>query len=317
VLVSEAMLQQTQVATVVDYFQRFVKAFPTVKKLAKADEQQVLGLWQGLGYYRRARHLHAAAKMIVEDYAGNVPDSVDQLLKLPGVGRYTAGAVASIAYDKRAPILDGNVARVLSRLTAIKKPTDDTAVQKMLWSLADQLVPKRHPGDFNQAMMELGALVCLPRKPKCDICPVSKLCMANSQGLAGQLPVRGKQVKVKKVTHHIAAIKRKGKILFEQRPAKGLWSNMWQLPTAEMIQADQLPQWFKEHTRLTLDNWQRVKVFTHQTTHRTIRFELWRVEAAGGRLRPGAGVWRRTDDIKDLPMANPQHKAVAMLEIND
>jgi A/G-specific adenine glycosylase len=170
-------------------------------------------------------------------------------------------------------------------------------VQKMLWSLADQLVPKRHPGDFNQAMMELGALVCLPRKPKCDICPVSKLCMANSQGLAGQLPVRGKQVKVKKVTHHIAAIKRKGKILFEQRPAKGLW--------------------FKEHTRLTLDNWQRVKVFTHQTTHRTIRFELWRVEAAGGRLRPGAGVWRRTDDIKDLPMANPQHKAVAMLEIND
>ena len=162
VLVSEAMLQQTQVVTVVPYFQRFVGAMPTVCDLASAKEQEVLRLWQGLGYYRRARNLHAAARVIVRDHGGQVPDTVEALLNLPGIGRYTAGAIASIAYGRAAPILDGNVARVFARLFLIEQPVDAPETRKTLWRLAEELVPPKRPGDFNQAVMELGALVHHP-----------------------------------------------------------------------------------------------------------------------------------------------------------
>src|SRR3954466_12295844 len=163
VLVSEAMLQQTQVATVIPYFQRFIARFPTVTALAESDEQQVLRLWQGLGYYSRARNLRAAARMVVQEFNGQVPQTVQELLSLPGVGRYTAGAVASIAFGKRAPILDGNVARVLCRLDCIRDDPREPATRELLWSRAAQILPKSRLGDFNSALMELGALVCTPR----------------------------------------------------------------------------------------------------------------------------------------------------------
>ncbi|MEZ6191711.1 MAG: A/G-specific adenine glycosylase [Phycisphaerales bacterium] len=175
VLVSEAMLQQTQVATVIPYFNRFIEALPTVDDLAAADEQAVLRLWQGLGYYRRARNLHAAAKAIQQEHGGKVPDTIEALLKLPGVGRYTAGAIASIAYGRPAPILDGNVARVLARLFLIEQPVDAPKTRNTLWQLAEQLVPDKRAGDFNQAVMELGALVCTKVNPSCEACPLSGL----------------------------------------------------------------------------------------------------------------------------------------------
>ncbi|MEE9212020.1 MAG: A/G-specific adenine glycosylase, partial [Phycisphaeraceae bacterium] len=240
VLVSEAMLQQTQVATVMDYYKRFIATWPTVGKLAAAGEQQVLRRWQGLGYYRRALHLHAAAKKIATDYGGRVPDTVEQLLALPGVGRYTAGAIASIAFDRPEPILDGNVARVLARWFAITDPLGAPPTRARLWSLAEMMVPRRGAGDFNQALMDLGATVCVPRNPQCDRCPVARHCAARRKGMVDELPVVRARRAPRQVTHHVVAVRRgshprsrKWRYLFEQRPSDGLWSRMWQMPTAE------------------------------------------------------------------------------------
>lgn len=317
VLVSEAMLQQTQVATVIPYFDRFIKALPTLRKLADADEQIVLRLWQGLGYYRRARNLHAAAKQIVQDHKGKVPDNVTDLLALPGVGRYTAGAIASIAYNKPTPILDGNVARVFSRLFLIDTPIDIPATTKTLWRLAEELVPTKRPGDFNQAVMELGALVCTKANPTCDTCPLAKTCAALSADRVDEVPVPAKRKAPKAVHHHIIAIKRGNRYLFEQRPASGLWSNMWQLPTAEQLPAridgQEISGWANERVGLTTDEVKPVGTFTHKTTHRTIHFKLWQADVIAGRLKPRAGQWRRLSQINDLPMANPQRKAISML----
>lgn len=321
VLVSEAMLQQTQVATVIDYFERFIKAFATVEALAAANEQEVLKLWQGLGYYRRARNLHKAAQLIVSEHGGEVPRTVEVIATLPGVGRYTAGAIASIAYSQPAPILDGNVARVLARWFAIEACIDDTATKNELWRLAAELVPKTKPGDFNQAMMELGAMVCSPRGPACLTCPVRSECDANEQGVAESLPVRQKKVAQKVVQHHVLAIKRRGKYLFSQRPANGLWANMWELPTFEDMDAvpkeRDVAKRIKLQTGLQLASLNKVNSMQHQTTHRKIQFTLWQTSVESGRLKSGVGSWRFLDDVDDLPLAKPQVWAVGVLNSLD
>jgi len=312
VLVSEAMLQQTQVATVIDYFNRFTEVLPTVHALANADEQQVLRLWQGLGYYRRARNLHAAAKKIVNDFGGNIPDTVEQLLELPGVGRYTAGAIASIAFSRRAPLLDGNVARVLARWFDIRDSIDEPATNARLWELAEQLVPAKHPGDFNQALMELGAMVCTPRNPQCLTCPLASLCEANHAGSADTVPVRSVRKSPKNIEHHILAVGHGEHWLFTQRPGRGLWSNMWQMPTCEQpLQSPaSLADWLRTQTNMRISKPAELATFTHQTTHRTIRFTLWHATA---KTRSKQGCWRTIDDLDDLPLPNPQRKAVALL----
>lgn len=309
VLVSEAMLQQTQVATVIAYFERFIAALPTVEALARADEQRVLTLWQGLGYYRRARHLHAAAKMIVRDFDGCVPATVAQLLKLPGVGRYSAGAIASIAHGTPAPILDGNVARVLARLYGIDQPIDDTATKARLWVLAEALVPAKRAGDFNQSLMELGALVCTPRQPKCLTCPLRDVCVTRSDAL----PVKNERRKPSAVTHTVVAVRRNGHFLFEQRGTSGLWANMWQMPTAE-TRIDP-GKWIAERFNLTVERPMPVATFTHQTTHRTIEFRVLTADVAKGRLRPRTGQWRALTDLDDLPLPNPQRRVVKTLAV--
>lgn len=317
VLVSEAMLQQTQVATVVNYFERFIAALPTIEALAAAEEKQVLRLWQGLGYYRRARHLHAAARAIVARHGGHVPQTLAELRALPGVGRYTAGAIASIAFDRAVPLVDGNVARVLSRWFTLIDPIDQPAARRRLWSLAEQLVPGEAPGDFNQAMMELGALVCVPRGPACLMCPVASLCEARKHGQTDQLPVRGKRPTPRTVTHHVVAVTHGGDLLFEQRPAAGLWANMWQMPTAEHLNestvASEIGHWLADHAAVRAAP-EPVGQFSHQTTHRTIRFKIWRAPAQRRHRENGIRVWRRPEELDDLPLANPQRKALAMLK---
>ncbi len=314
VLVSEAMLQQTQVATVIDYFHRFIEAFSTLEALAQADEQQVLKYWQGLGYYRRARNLHAAAKMILDQFEGHVPTNVDDLQKLPGVGRYTAGAIASIAYQGKAPILDGNVARVLSRWFAMDRPIDQTDVKKLLWQWADQLVPSNRPGDFNQAMMDLGAMVCTPQSPACLTCPLTACCVAREKGLTEALPKRLPRKKPTEVTHHVLAVKRQNKWLFEQRPDTGLWSKMWQMPTAQQLTEDaNFTSWVQERFGLVVSKPKPISQFTHQTTHRTIYFKVWQCETRSGRLKPHTGQWRQLNHHADMPLAKPQQRVIAML----
>ena len=297
VLVSEAMLQQTQVATVIGYFDRFVSRWPTVRDLAAADEQQVLAAWQGLGYYRRARHLHRAARAIVDAHDGRVPASVEALLKLPGVGRYTAGAIASIAHQRPAPILDGNVKRVLARLFALDRPIGDRAVEPRLWSLAEAAVAgARRPGDVNQAIMELGATVCTPLAPRCLTCGVRRHCLAAARGIADQLPRPAARKPPLDVTHHVLAIERGGRFLFEQRPPDGLWGGMWQLVTRE---GGEPPAAGTEIGR-----------FLHVTTHRRITFVVHHQREAGAGRK---GVWRSLDDVGDLPMSNAQRKAIAIV----
>ena len=327
VLVSEAMLQQTQVATVVPYFKRFIERFPTIAALAGADEGDVLRLWQGLGYYRRAKNLHASAKAIVERHGGKMPRDVDALLELPGIGRYTAGAIASIAFGVPAPILDGNVARVLARWAAIRESVDEPAVRDRLWSLAESLVSGgisggtsggESPGDFNQALMELGALVCVPRNPACLTCPVARHCGANALGLADELPVRSKRKAPRTVEHHVLSVRRGDAWLFQQRPATGLWASMWQLPTLESGEqtSASLIIKAKETLGLVIDPPRESESFRHQTTHRTITFRVWVTRAIGGRLRHGAGQWRGLDDVDDLALPNPQRKAIESLKRN-
>jgi len=189
ILVSEIMLQQTRVTTVIPYFERWMKAFPTAKPLASAKLDKVLKLWAGLGYYSRARNLQKAAQAIMSEHGGKVPSNVTTLRTLPGIGRYTAGAVASIAFNKPAPILDGNVIRVLSRLFLIGEDTTMSETRERLWRLAEEIIPRGRAGDFNESMMELGAIVCLPGEPLCEVCPLNKVCRASAKGKAGQLPV--------------------------------------------------------------------------------------------------------------------------------
>lgn len=346
VMVSEAMLQQTQVSTVISFFNRFIEAFPTVEALANADEQEVLTLWQGLGYYRRARGLHAASRLIVAEHDGVVPDNVETLLKLPGVGRYTAGAIASIAYNQPAPIVDGNVARVLARLFAIDKPTNEPEVLKHVWTLAQQLVAAEAggEGDFNQAMMELGAIVCTPRSPSCLACPLGASCQALEKGLVDKLPVKVERRKPAAVDHHVIAVASRGEYFFEQRPSEGLWSNMWQLPSAQEIEGLEtagresaqsksnnaqsacsqstltqavLMNWLDATRGLKVDGLVAAGSFTHQTTHRTITFTLWCAKLSGRRPSEKANnqphKWRRLTELADLPLPNPQKKIVKML----
>lgn len=314
-LVSEAMLQQTQVGTVVPYFQRFVAALPTIGDLAAAPEQQVLRLWQGLGYYRRAHHLHAAAKLIVEAFGGRIPDTAQQLMVLPGVGRYSAGAIASIGFGRAEPVLDGNVTRVLARWFAIEQSVDETQTRNHLWELAGQLADGPGPGEINQALMELGALVCTPQAPKCARCPVRRLCQARRLDRVHAVPQRTVRRSPRLVTHAVIALERRGRYLFEQRPRGGLWSSMWQLPTVEgaALSTASLRARVRRHLGLQVINSARVGQFTHRTTHLLIRFVIWLGQANGGRLRRGHGHWRRLHDLEDLPLANPQRRAIAIL----
>ncbi len=231
---AEIMLQQTQVATVVPYFRRFIKQFPTVRRLADAPLDHVLRQWAGLGYYARARNLHKCARIVAREHGGRFPTTVEGLAALPGIGRYTAGAIASIAFDRRAPILDGNVKRVLSRLFQIESDIRRSETVDHLWTLAEAILPRKRCGDFNQSLMELGATLCLPRNPKCADCPVSGICSARAAGVADQLPRAGRRTAPKEVQVVVAAVRRNGKFLIRRRKAESLWGGMWELPSIQM-----------------------------------------------------------------------------------
>jgi len=337
VLVSETMLQQTQVATVIDFFNRFVSRFPTVVALAEADEQQVLRAWQGLGYYRRARLLHRAARTIVSEHGGRIPDDARTLRSLPGIGRYTAGAIASIAFGRREAAVDGNVSRVLARWTTLDDPIDQSAGRDRLWTLAESLVAPSRPGDFNQALMELGAVVCLAKNPDCAACPARSWCRAAREGDPLQWPVKSARVRPRPVRHTILAIRRGRNFLFQKRPDSGLWAGMWQLPTLETdlepeterdaeLDADKLAARASERLGLAVKpespRADEAFEFVHQTTHRTITFAVRRLRAAGSAARSDRGerafetvesLWRPLDALDDLPLANPQRRAVRRL----
>ncbi len=234
VWVSEIMLQQTRVEAVIPYFETWMRLFPTVQALANASEQDVLNAWEGLGYYSRARNLHKAAKLVVDEYQGDLPRDLGELRKLPGIGRYTMGAIASIAFGMDVPALDGNIKRVYARIFDIETPVDSPAGEKLLWDLADKNLPKGHAGDYNQALMDLGATICVPKNPRCLICPVMKLCQARQNGTQNQRPVKTPKKEVPHYVHAAAVILQRGKVLLAQRPSRGLLGGMWEFPNGRV-----------------------------------------------------------------------------------
>ena len=227
------MLQQTQVTTVIPYYQRWLRRFPDFATLARASENQVLDAWQGLGYYARARNLHATAKTVVQQHGGKFPLEIEHTRQLSGIGRYTAHAVASFAFDRPFPIVEANTGRVLARLFNLRKSIDSSAGRSKLWELAQCLLPKSHAGNFNSALLDLGALICIARKPKCNVCPVSTFCRAKDPAA---LPVRRSRPKTKRLVETHAFIVRRNRILLEQ--SRHRWRGMWMLPRLDLDRAN-------------------------------------------------------------------------------
>jgi A/G-specific adenine glycosylase len=322
VLVSEAMLQQTQVATVIPYFNRFIARFPTLTALAEADEQEVLRFWQGLGYYSRARNLRAAACRVIADHGGAIPCDVARLLELPGVGRYTAGAVASLAFDRRAPILDGNVARVLCRLDRIESDPRGRETQQLLWRRAEGILPARRAGDFNSALMELGATVCTPRAPQCLLCPVRGHCEAYAGGVQERIPAPRKAKPTPLLRRWTFCIERPGgEWLIEQRPATGRWAGLWQFitvpapePTDATVQDSIAPAMGLLPVKVGL--MRRIGTITHGLTHRRYQIDVFRGRAAGrgalqDRDRPRA--WTTLERLGEFPLSRPHLRIAELL----
>ena len=288
VWVSEIMLQQTRVATARPYYDAFLARFPTLAALATARESEVLSAWSGLGYYRRARNLHAAARIVVRDHAGRVPDDPATFSRLPGVGRYTTGAVLSICFDRPMAVLDGNVARVLARLFAIPVSVRDPRGAKRLWALADSLVPMRRPGDWNQAVMELGATVCTPRDPACERCPLRRHCRALALGRVADFPPPLPRRAVVQVRRAVALVERDGKMLMERRSG-ALLDGMWEPPGVEMNgERGAGPSLRAALARLGVRARLRRtdSAVRHTITHRAIVVEVWRGEPLAA--TPGA-----------------------------
>jgi len=270
VWLSEVMLQQTQVVTVIPYFQRFVATLPTLRDLAAADEDTVLALWSGLGYYRRARFLQRAAQICVEKHNGELPRDFDALADLPGIGRSTAGAILAQAYGLRFPILDGNVKRVLTRYLGIHGHPGQSAVEKVLWQHADAFTPAQRTADYTQAIMDLGATLCVRSKPLCESCPLNADCVARRDNLTAQLP-SAKPSKAVPTRDTVMLILRdaKGRVLLERRGPQGVWSGLWSLPEA----SDHDHAWRAAQSLAEIDDAQALPSFVHVFSHYRLKVE--------------------------------------------
>ena len=325
--VSEVMLQQTTVVAVVPYFARFLIAFPTVHALAAADEQQVLKLWEGLGYYRRARHLHAAAKALVANHEGTLPDDPTVWAALPGVGRYILGAVLSQAFDLRLPIVEANSLRVLARLFGYSGDPRVGEGQKWVWAAAESLLPTKRVGDFNQALMELGALVCTPTSPACAKCPLALNCIANRDGLQHAIPPKKAPKVIEEVHEAAVVICDRGKVLLGRRPADAArWQNMWEVPHAEvtisrtrnrrMEERAAAVRIAKELTGLDVAIGDEICTIRHSVTRYAISMTCLAAKRVRGRVRSKFYAelkWVALADLANYPVSSPQRKLMAAL----
>ena len=323
--ISEAMLQQTRVETVIPYWERFLETFPTVEALAEADLDDVYAVWTGLGYYSRARNLKHAAGTIVAEHGGRLPDTADGLETLKGIGRYTAGAIASIAFDREAPLVDGNVIRVFARLLGIREDSAAKPVVDRMWTEAAALVKGERPGELNQALMELGATLCTPRNPLCLACPVREACDAHAAGDAESLPIKKKKTKQAKMRAVAAWLERDGKVLVVRRPEEGLMAGLWELPGGEIGPGDEpkeeLARVLREAVGLEILGAEAVGAIEHLFTHRRLTLDVFRA-----RLRPAGRVrrtgyvahrWVAPSTVLDLAHAGPTRKALALLGETD
>ena len=313
VWISEVMLQQTQVSTVIPYFQRFMQRFPDVTTLAQADVDEVLHLWSGLGYYSRARNLHRAARVLAGEYRGVFPETLAQLQQLPGIGRSTAGAILSLSRDQAHPVLDGNIKRVLCRYYGILGWPGEGAVAKQLWRLAEQLLVTERPAAYTQAMMDLGATVCIRSKPLCHGCPVREDCVAHRQGLQQILPrKRSRKTLPVKQLQFIMIEGTNGEIMLQQRPPAGIWGGLWGFPECPLGQ--DVVAWVREHFGFCVNAVASEPVVKHTFTHFHLQITPVRMKLKSA----PAGICDRDDlywfkpggDNKLLGMAAPVKKLV-------
>ena len=305
VWVSEIMLQQTQVSTVLGYFDRFMASLPTVEALAAADEDEVLHLWTGLGYYSRARNLHKTAKIVVEQHAGEFPREVDKLTELPGIGRSTAGAIASLSMGLRAPILDGNVKRVLARYVAQAGYPGEPKVARQLWEVAERLTPQQRVNHYTQAMMDLGATLCTRSRPSCLLCPLKSGCRAHLLGGETDFPQpKPRKTLPQKRTLMPLLANPDGAILLYRRPSSGLWGGLWSLPELDDLSA--LPPLAERHA-LTLQTRRELPGLTHTFSHFQLSIEPWliRVEAATDAVAEADWLWYNLATPPRLGLAAP------------
>ena len=306
--ISEIMLQQTRVETVIPFFERFIARFPEIGVLAAAEESDVLRLWEGLGYYSRARNLHKAARVMVEEYAGQIPADLAALRSLPGVGAYTAGAIASIAFGAAEPALDANIRRVGARLLDLHEPPGSEA-DRILWEFCRRILPSQRSGDFNQALMDLASMVCTPEAPTCHLCPLWSDCLAFQRGTAAQLPVRKPKAKIPHRLVLAAVITRGDEVLLAQRPADGMLGKLWEYPGGSVPEeTPSLPNALRElmlsRFGFRIDVGSPLGSYKHAYTHFRITLQTFRCELPGASplpLPPGFA-WAPIGELSTFPM---------------
>ena len=310
VWLSEIMLQQTQVSTVLDYYAKFLQNFPTVADLAAASQDQVMGLWSGLGYYSRARNLHQCAKDVMTKFGGAFPQTAQDLMSLPGIGRSTAAAVASFCFSERVAIMDGNVKRVLTRLWAYDADLSVSKNEKVLWQMAEAALPTKQIQTamprYSQALMDLGATICLPRKPLCQSCPVRTECKAHELGEPEKFPVKTRKLKrTSEVLWLLLANNQKGQVWLEKRPESGIWASLYSLPvfaseealSAAVLKSD-LPKNSKRH-------WEILPTFKHVLTHKDLHCHVVKTKLTKGPISTGSGAWWSEEDWQVLGLPTP------------
>ena len=305
------MLQQTRVDTVIPYFEAWMLHFPSIQALANADLKAVLIVWEGLGYYSRARNLHRAAQIVVADYGGMLPPDVRSLMRLPGIGRYTAGAIASIAFGLDEPVLDGNVRRVMARVFNVNEPSRSSEGERILWRYAAEHLPPGQSGAYNQALMDLGATICVPKLPNCNRCPLSELCQAFALDLQGQLPVIPSKAAIPHYTVTAAVIRRAGQALITQRPPRRLaWARLWEFPGGKVNPGEGLDACLRreimEELGVEIVIGGLVGVYRHAYTHFRITLHAFACELGDGAepqpLQVNDLRWVEPLQLSDYPM---------------
>jgi A/G-specific adenine glycosylase len=318
--VSEVMLQQTQASTVIRFFEPFIQRFPTIDALAAADEQDVLRCWEGLGYYRRARDLHRAARHLATYHQGRVPNEPSVMKELPGIGRYILGAVLSQAFDRRLPILEANSERIMCRLFGVQGDPRRAPVRSRLWQLAEALLPARHVGDFNQALMELGALVCTPSAPCCSVCPVARVCTAKRLALQEAIPVRSPPPDPIQVQEVAIVLRRGARVLLVQRPPQGRWAAMWEFPHGPLTRHETheaaAVRLLAALTGLKGRLKPELLSLRHAVNHHHIALVCFEAGYQSGRFRSEfyvQGKWVEPRDLPAYPVSSPQRQLAQAL----
>src|SRR5262245_12424156 len=320
VWISEVMLQQTQVQTVIPYYLRFLEQFPSIGELAHADTDALLKLWAGLGYYSRARNLQKAARIVLDQFNGEFPREYRDVLTLPGIGRYTAAAIVSIAFRESYAVLDGNVSRVLARLLRIAGDPKSSAIQSRLWTAAQRLLPADRPGDFNQAVMELGATVCSPRQPRCLLCPWTRHCLARQEGLQELLPQKVQREKTRKLLRAAVIIRHRGRFLIVRRSGRGLLEGFWEFPSTELrpngSTMEIVRRFVAETYQARVESFEPFITVKHSITSRRIELQVFQARVAGG-LKPNGHAmdcrWVRLRDMGQYPFAAASQRIVEAL----